>query len=240
MFTYAHFIWLAISALIVVALYIISKKFSFSLNTVLSIMCIICIISEVTKILVTMIDGTNGGKVLNPESLPFHLCSIQIFFIFGIKFFIKSEKVKQTLYNFIVPTSLIGATISLFIPTAGVSFNVILVYQYFIYHAFLIFFALYLIREKIVVFTVKTLMVNYCLLLLLVLLNIWVNSFLSYAGTNFMFVTKPPIEGLPILNLNHGWFIYLLTLLILGVSLMGLFHLPFILIERKNRKIIGE
>lgn len=234
MFTYTHFIWLAISILIVGITYIISKKCSLSLKTVLTIMCIVSTISEVTKILLNMVDGPKGGKILDPESLPFHLCSIQIFFIFGLRFFITSEKTKQTLYNFMVPTSLVGATISLLIPTIGTSFVAIQVYQYFIYHAFLIFFGLYLIREKYVNFTIKTLFINYGLLIMLMFFNIWVNSFLSFKGTNFMYVTQPPMENLPILNLNHGWYVYIIILFTLGLALMGLFHLPFIIINKKK------
>lgn len=234
MFTYTHFIWLAISILIVGIMYIVSKKLSLSLKTVLTIMCIVSVISEVTKILLNMVDGPKGGKILDPESLPFHLCSIQIFFIFGLRFFITSERTKKALYNFMVPTSLVGATISLLIPTIGTSFMAIQVYQYFIYHAFLIFFGLYLIREKYATFMLKTLFINYGLLIMLMFINLWVNSFLSFAGTNFMYLTMPPMENLPILNLNHGWYVYVTHLFLIGLILMGFFHLPFIIINHKK------
>lgn len=234
MFTYTHFIWLAISIFIVGIMYIVSKKLSLSLKTVLTIMCIVSVISEVTKILLNMVDGPKGGKILDPESLPFHLCSIQIFFIFGLRFFITSERTKKALYNFMVPTSLVGATISLLIPTIGTSFMAIQVYQYFIYHAFLIFFGLYLIREKYATFRLKTLFINYGLLIMLMFINLWVNSFLSFAGTNFMYLTMPPMENLPILNLNHGWYVYVTHLFLIGLILMGFFHLPFIIINHKK------
>lgn len=234
MFTYTHFIWLAISIFIVGIMYIVSKKLSLSLKIVLTIMCIVSVISEVTKILLNMVDGPKGGKILDPESLPFHLCSIQIFFIFGLRFFITSERTKKALYNFMVPTSLVGATISLLIPTIGTSFMAIQVYQYFIYHAFLIFFGLYLIREKYATFMLKTLFINYGLLIILMFINLWVNSFLSFAGTNFMYLTMPPMENLPILNLNHGWYVYVTHLFLIGLILMGFFHLPFIIINHKK------
>ncbi len=235
MFTYTHFIWIAISVLIILTLLFLTKRLNVSHKNVLTIMCIISALSEITKISLNMVDGVSGGKVLSPGSLPFHLCSIQIFFIFGLRFFIKNENVKKVLYNFMVPTSLIGASMSLLIPTVGTSFLNVQVYQYFIYHAFLIFYGIYLIREHLAELSLKVLFVNYGLLLMFVLFDLWVNSFLSFWGANFMYLTRPPMENLPILNLNHGWYVYIINLLTVGTVLMVMFHLPFIIINCKKK-----
>ena len=235
MFTYTHFIWIAISVLIILTLLFLTKRLNVSHKNVLTIMCIISALSEITKISCNMVDGISGGKVLSPGSLPFHLCSIQIFFIFGLRFFIKNENVKKVLYNFMVPTSLIGASMSLLIPTVGTSFLNVQVYQYFIYHAFLIFYGIYLIREHLAELSLKVLFVNYGLLLMFVLFDLWVNSFLSFWGANFMYLTRPPMENLPILNLNHGWYVYIINLLTVGTVLMVMFHLPFIIINCKKK-----
>ena len=235
MFTYTHFIWIAISVLIILTLLFLTKRLNVSHKNVLTIMCIISALSEITKISLNMVDGVSGGKVLSPGSLPFHLCSLQIFFIFGLRFFIKNENVKKVLYNFMVPTSLIGASMSLLIPTVGTSFLNVQVYQYFIYHAFLIFYGIYLIREHLAELSLKVLFVNYGLLLMFVLFDLWVNSFLSFWGANFMYLTRPPMENLPILNLNHGWYVYIINLLTVGTVLMVMFHLPFIIINCKKK-----
>ena len=235
MFTYTHFIWIAISVLIILTLLFLTKRLNVSHKNVLTIMCIISALSEITKISLNMVDGVSGGKVLSPGSVPFHLCSIQIFFIFGLRFFIKNENVKKVLYNFMVPTSLIGASMSLLIPTVGTSFLNVQVYQYFIYHAFLIFYGIYLIREHLAELSLKVLFVNYGLLLMFVLFDLWVNSFLSFWGANFMYLTRPPMENLPILNLNHGWYVYIINLLTVGTVLMVMFHLPFIIINCKKK-----
>ena len=42
------------------------------------------------------------------------------------------------------------------------------------------------------------------------------------------------MDNLPILNLNHGWGVYFLTLVGIGIAVMSLFHIPLIL---KNKKI---
>lgn len=50
------------------------------------------------------------------------------------------------------------------------------------------------------------------------------------------FIVRPPLEGLPFLNLSHGYYIYLFRVIMLGVIGLSLFHLPFIVKERKNRE----
>lgn len=60
-----------------------------------------------------------------------------------------------------------------------------------------------------------------------------VNGALSVYDTNFFYLTRPPMEGLPFLNLERGWYVYFLRLLALGTSLVALFHLPFIISERR-------
>ena len=76
---------------------------------------------------------------------------------------------------------------------------------------------------------------NLLILLGLAGLMIYVNGALFAYGTNFMFLTRPPMEGLPILNLDHGWYVYFLSLAALAVVLMTLAHLPFMLAERKEK-----
>ena len=44
------------------------------------------------------------------------------------------------------------------------------------------------------------------------------------------------MEHLPYLNLDRGWYVYFLRLLLLGTVLITLFHLPFLLYERRKRE----
>lgn len=236
MFSISHFIWLGISVLIILLLLFLTKKFSIKHQNILDIMCVICILSETIKIFLNMNDATSKGMYLNPGSLPFHLCSIQIFFIFGLRFVIKNENTKRHLYNFMVPTSIVGATLSLFIPTIGTSFSNLHVYQYFVYHAFLIFFGIYLLREKYAILDLKAYRHNVVFLLLFVVFNLWINSLLSAYDTNFMYLTRPPMDNLPILNLDHGWYVYFITLIGIGIVLITLFHLPFIIKNLKTKR----
>lgn len=236
MFSLYHFIWLFICCLIIFFNILVVKKMNLSIKSVLTVMCIVSFISEVVKIFLNMEDSLSTGKVLDAGSLPFHLCSIQIFFIYFLRFVIKNEKVKQILYNFIVPTSLVGATLSLLIPTCGTAFTDLQVYQYFIYHAFLISFGLYLIIGGFAKLNFKGMVINIFLLIVLVFVNLWINSFLQAYDTNFMYLTRPPMENLPILNLDHGWYVYFVTLFLLAIGLMVVFHLPFVLLNKEGKK----
>lgn len=120
------------------------------------------------------------------------------------------------------------------IPTYGVEFNVANVYQCFMYHAALTWFSLYLIRFKHANLGMQAFKDNLVVLFALLVFNLYMNSILAVYDTNFMFIVRPPLEGLPFLNLNHGYYIYLFRVIMLGVIGLSLFHLPFIVKERKS------
>lgn len=239
MFTLNHFIWLFIVIVLIVTMLILNKKMKFSFNTNLTILLCVMVTSELIKIFSNVdLEITNGdgvtGTYLDPGSLPFHLCSMQIFFAFALKFFIKSEKAKNVLLCFMAPTMSVGATMSLLIPTVGVSFTTLQVYQYFIYHGYIIYFAIYLISNKVITLDFKAYLSTMALLIVCTVMALWINSILSVYAVNFFYLSRPPMENLPILNLNHGWKVYFISLFSCAVVLMTLFHLPFMIINRKK------
>ena len=63
---------------------------------------------------------------------------------------------------------------------------------------------------------------------------LWLNSALSYAHTNYMFLSRPPMDNLPFLNLNSGWFVYFIRIFGVGVIVVFLLQLPFALRNRKK------
>ena len=119
-------------------------------------------------------------------------------------FFIKSEKAKQVILEFMFPTMCIGAALALLIPTDGTEFDELRTYQYFMYHGYLVGFAVYLVMSKTILITWKTLFRNTAILFVFSIIAIYLNGIMQYAHTNFMFVSRPPIDGLPILNLKVG------------------------------------
>ena len=234
MFTTQHFIWLFIGLVIIVALFVFTKKNIINQNIALNILLVVSVISETTKMLINMEESVKGGMHLEVGSLPFHLCSVQIFFLFATKF-MKDENKKAILESFMSLTMLIGGILAILIPTCGVKFTRVQVYQYFLFHFFIIYYALNLMFVKKVDMGVRAYARNVCLLLLMVVLGLWINSILSFADTNFLYLTRPPMSGLPILNLDNGWYAYFFSLLFIGILLVSLLHLPFIIKEKKNK-----
>ena len=236
MFTTNHFIWIGICGVFVAGMLFFGVKKRLSLKCAGYIMTAICACSEVVKMVCGMVESPLGGMHLDPLCLPFHLCSMMLFGVLFITF-AKEGKARQTMVNFIAVMGTLGSICAILIPTDGTDFTTIAVYQGFIYHAGLLWFSLYMIVRKEAKLGLKSFGKNVGILLILVLVMIYVNSILSVYGTNFMFLVRPPMENLPVLNLNHGWYVYFLTIVSIGLLVITLFHLPFILSERRAGKI---
>lgn len=238
MFTSEHLIWIGICAAFIICMTLFSVKGKWALKTAGLVMTAICIFSEVSKIMSDMEESTvTEGMVLDPRSLPFHLCSLLLFAVLFITF-VKDGTLKQTLMSFMAFAGTIGSFCAIMIPTNGTDFFDIGAYQCFVYHAGLLWFSIYLIATGKAKPGIKAYGRNSLMLLSLVVAMLYVNSALSIYGTNFLYLVRPPMENLPILNLDNGWYVYFLTLLGIGISVLTLFHLPFIIIERhKSRDI---
>lgn len=235
MFTTLHFIWLLIDVLFITSLLIINKKYKLTLKNNIRILTIISILSETTKVMINIYPNEAGTSYyLLKGQLPFHLCSLQIFLFFYLDFFCKNEKIKDTILKFMFPTMIGGAIAAILIPTEGVSFKEIQPYQYFLYHAGLIYFAIYLVSTKQIKITFKTIKNNYIILLCLVYVTININSMLQDHEANYLYLSRPPLEGLPILNLEHGYYVYFLTLVLLAVVILGIIQLPFAIKNKED------
>ncbi len=235
MFSKDHLIWLVLCSIFIITLSIISVKKNYSLKTAGYIITSICLVSEFSKIMVNMKESVNGGMHLDALSLPFHLCSLMIFVIIYITF-AKDGEIKNVLINLFSIAGSLGSFCALMIPTIGTAFNKIQSYQCFVYHAGLMWFAIYLIvTKKAKLGSLKVLKTNICLMLSMVFLTLYINSALSVYDTNFFYLTRPPVEGLPILNLNDGWYAYFFRVVAIGLLAITLFQLPFIIREQKNK-----
>lgn len=261
-----HLITLAICiGLIILGIIGVSKS-KITFNQVLNIMLIFWVISETIKLCSNMSYLLSDGstvKIIKYEAtvgieivrafyprgeLPLHLCSIQPIFMLIVKF-TNNQKIKDALLSFMAPTCIIGAFIALAVDTVGCDFSNPQVYEYFMYHTALIIFAASIISKKQITITWKSNFKTLFMLLIMFIGSIWLNTLCSDTGanpgdlkdsvfyTNFFYSMKPPIDGLPLLNLNHGWFVYFITIVIIGMVGITLFHLPFILINNQKRKV---
>lgn len=251
MFTGAHFGWLAISAAIIGGLTAACIIFRWKYKTALYVAAGYSVASELMKVFsrIKFYDGLKWkggtGGFIDVSALPLHLCSILIFVIF-ILLFTKNEKLKEALLSFYVPVGLAGGLCALIIPNDGVSFASVKVWQGFIYHSCTVWFSLYLIITGQVDLKLKAYIRNLGILGGLIVVMIWVNGALQiysregYNDINYFFLVHPPLDGLPVLNLNHGYAAYLATIIAIGFIAVTAVHIgPVIkqIIEyRKNSK----
>ena len=237
MFSTAHLIWLGCIFAAIAIGYIVAKKLRPSHDRVHLIVTCLLIITHIIYMAVSMreVDSEFGGFVLKQENLPFHLCSIMIYFTVFLRF-IKNEKIVAKIKSFMVPAMFIGAAMALLIPTSGTNPTDIRVWEYMVAHGVLVFYGLYLVAIEKVDLGLKAYFSNLQLLLATAIFAFMMNSILVDGNANFFFLRKPPMDGLPILNLDHGWFVYIISLSIVACTLIFLIHLPFIIKEQKAKK----
>ena len=234
-------ILLMIAALAIVAIgYFFARKLKFEKIT--KIMLCLGVVSEIVKIFYYIIANekkTHG--VLPKTDLPFHLCSIQILFILAV-YFLKNEKVKNFLISFIMPSCLIGGFAALLIATeSALNGTWVITAQYFIYHAAIMIYALYLATNKEYGPTLKGYFSCLKMLFIMMFFAIYINSMLSDGETtvNFMYVVAPPAKNLPFLNDENGWFSYIFKYAVLIVVCVSLFYAKplYIAIKEKIAKL---
>ena len=231
-----HLILVSVSLVLVVLGFIFSRKLKF--NQMTRIMLFIGIISETIKIFYYIIqnEDTHGG-VLPKTDLPFHLCSIQILFIIALNFS-RNEKLKSFLTSFMMPSCLIGGLAALLIATDSSRNGLwIITAQYFIYHAAIMVFALYLSVNKEHAPTLKGYFSCLKMLIIIMFFAIYINSMLydGVSNINFMYVVGPPQDGLPFLNDNGGWFSYITRYAALVLVSITLFYIKPIVIAVKEK-----
>lgn len=238
MFTTEHFNWLFICVAIIAVLTFVSLKFKFSFKTSALVMAAVSFLSEGSKILSHMefVNGEDAaeGMVIDPGALPLHLCSLLIFVFFYLPF-CKNEKHKSFLTSFMIPVGLIGSLLAILMATSGTDFQTPEAYQCFVYHSVMVWFAIYLVSTKQVDLGLRSYVRNLVTTGGLAVIMIWINGALQEYDTNFWFVVRPPADGLPILNLDNGWYVYFVALMICGFIGITAVHLPFMLKEAKNK-----
>ena len=210
MFGTKHLIILSLCAIVTVALFFAGRKQP--LQRLTKVLLGIGLTSEFIKVFYYILanEATHGG-ILPKTDLPFHLCSMQIIFM-AVLVYGKSEKFKELLLSFMIPSCLLGGLAALLIPTtSSLNGGLILSVQYFGYHVAIIAFALILLLSGHLQLTLR----HYCNCLkftaILMLVAIYINSILydGVSNINFMYVASPPQSGLPFLNENHGWLVYI-------------------------------
>ena len=214
-----------ISAAVIVAGFLLTRIWP--LEKLLKVLFAIGIVSELIKVFYYIIaNEAEYGGILPKTDLPFHLCSIQILFA-ALARFVPSRKIKELLLSFMIPSCLFGGIAAIFIATnSSLNGMPILSLQYFGYHCAIVIFALILLTGGMEL-TVKHYVNCLKFLVGLMFFAIYINSIL-YDGNpniNFMYVVSPPQSGLPWLNEDDGWLMYMLRY---GVLVVGCVTLCYI------------
>lgn len=234
MFGTKHIIILLISIALIVGLYFLSRKMK--LKTICKTLFFVGLVSEIIKVFFYIVHNEDKlGGILPKSDLPFHLCSIQIIFI-TIICFVNNEKIRRVLFAFMMPSCLFGGIAAILIPTSSSLNYWIITGQYFLYHISLVVFALHLITTKEFKITIKDYFNCLKFILALMFFAIYMNSIL-YDGNskiNFMYVASPPQDGLPFLNENEGWLVYILRYATLIFTCITLCYIKPITITIKS------
>ena len=237
LFGLKHIILILCSLVFVVILFMLSKKMKHS--QVCKTLFYIGIVSEIIKIFYYIIVNEDKyGGILPKSDLPFHLCSIQIIFIAIINI-ATSEKLKRFIISFMLPSCLFGGIAAILIATdSSRNGSFIITLQYFLYHVSLIVFSLHLFTSKEIKFGIKDYFNCLKFLLIIMFFSIYINS-IVYDGSsyiNFMYVASPPQEGLPFLNEDKGWLVYILRYASLILVCVSLCYIKPIIASIKNLK----
>ena len=239
MFTLGHFIWLGAIAVAIAAALILLRVFKVSHKMVGKVTMVLLIALKIFHMSLSMKESEFGGYILNQTQLSFHLCSIMIYTVIFTNM-IKNQKIVDTLKSFMVPCLFIGAAMALLIPTEGVDPTRGRVWQYMLIHGVLVFYGIYLACVEKVDLSFKAYLNNLKLLVGVTLVAFLMNSVLEQYKTNFLFLRVPPMEGLPLLNLDNGWYVYFLTLAAVACTLVLLVQLPFMIIGKVREKRSAE
>ena len=251
MFTSYHFIWLFICfAIIGISLYCIFKN-KIDFTKILNISCVVCVLSEITKTfsaikILPMSDGSGFVPYLEMNHLPLHLCSIEIIFIFYLKFSKKDNNFYHKLLAFMYPACILGATGALFIPTifsttisVKQAFTHPMAYQFFLYHTMLVVlgFSIYHFYKNEL--GIKNYFQTLLMAAIMFFISIYFNSIFSIPhyengqlisidkSVNFFFSAKPPIN-IPLTNV-WSWIAYLIIFMLIGAVLVLILYIPLII-----------
>lgn len=230
-----HIILIAVSVALIVALSILVRRLE--LKTVSRALFYIGIVSEIVKILYYIVANEEKyGGILPKTDLPFHLCSIQIIFI-AIVNFAQSEKLKRFILSFMLPSCLVGGFAAILIATESARNSWIITIQYFLYHIAIVVFAIKLLTDRTLGFTIKDYFGCLKFLLVIMFFAIYINSMLydGQSNVNFMYVVSPPQPGLPYLNEDKGWLVYIIRYAILVVGAITLCYIKPIIVAIKDK-----
>ena len=249
MFSWQHFLWLAICIAGITASLVCLKKNKTSLSRLLDYAAVICILSEVTKVFSVMeMVASEDGSIIFPyipmNHLPLHMCSIQILLIFYVRA-TKNKEMREKILSFMYPSCLLGAIAALAMPsifttsiTVDQAFTHPMAYQFFVYHSMLVVLGLYIAMSGEIQWEKKHIFSTLKTIFAFGFISLYVNSIFaspSYLNgklqhvdfwPNFFFTYNNPLN----IKLTElwQWHLYLIIISLLVIVLVTLCFLPLL------------
>lgn len=254
MFTWRHFLWLAISAVMIAGIILAAERKKPALKQVLTTALIVALLSEIIKMIsvIDLVPSANGElflPYLPMNHLPLHFCSIQILFILYCRFTKNMER-REAVLNFMYPTCVCGAIMALAMPSifqttipVEQAFTSPIAYQFFVFHSMVFALGIIIFRSRQVSFTPETMFRTMFAVIILGILSIYVNSILAVPTyvdgrlisvdfwTNFFFTIQNPL-GIK-LTAVWQWWLYLVIIIVLSCFAIAICYIP-VLRKKKN------
>lgn len=250
MFSAYHIAWMVISVLVIAFTLRYLLKNKVPLNKLLWFAFYAGIVVELIKVfslvqMVPNIDKTMYFPYIETQHIPLNVCSLQKFFIIYV-LFTKNKQGRENVLAFMYPTGLIGALIALVVP-AGATIEWTLLgaftnpqaYQFFLYHALLVIIGAYIPLSGELQIQKKHFVSSIAMLLVLAIGSMYLNSGFATATyeaekvvrvdytPNYLFTYKPPISSIKLTEVWH-WYLYVLVLTVLALSVIFALYMPFI------------
>ena len=240
-FSPTHFLFLLTACTAAgICAYFLAKKYSFN-KKVIWVCAIIGLACEAERLLFFVKELPGGGYRLPANLIPLNTCPFMLVLIFILALSEFPQK-RRKLLSFMYPMMVAGAFMGMLLAGEALSSHGLLelaTYRYFFYHGMVICLGLYLYLSKPFQYNIKDYGMALFLSFSYLIAGIWVNGFFGWdPEVNHMFVVRPPVEGLPILNFNYGWTGYILAIMTLGMFLVTVCYLPVIInaVKRKAQK----
>jgi uncharacterized membrane protein YwaF len=220
-----HLMGLLITIVFIALLYFFSETyFKDKPKKVLFVSMILFYVLEVMKISYFWIN--DGGYPMN--HLPFHLCSLPLY-LMPLLLFVKSEKLQEYIKPALVAGLLFGSVVALLYPVNiigdGTSFfplqDNIPEWISFMYHPLMFFVATYVMYKEIYVIDFKGFYRSFPIIITYMLIAVVVNALLD---KDFMLLNYGNGSPLQFMIEEYSPFVYTMTMAIVGLFVMFVFH----------------
>ena len=238
LFSIQHLMFLAVTVPIaaIIASFL-AKKLGFN-KKVIWVCAIIGLLCELLRIVFFIEGSTADGFRLPGHQLPLNACPFQVVLIVILALSQKPEEHRKLL-SYMYPMMVCGGFLGMLLAGEALSYHGLsdfATYRFFFYHMMVISLGLYLYLSKPFQYSIREYGTSMFLTFCSMFLGIWANAFFGWEPrANHMFIVRPPAEGLPILNLNHGWLVYLINLSWIGFVLITLCYLSVIIKAIKEK-----